>query len=102
MKSNFRSPFKPKFIKDYKPQNLKIRTFNAGFKKKKDDLMILVFEKTVHVIIDNLDPKYISIEHKILYGENFNNILEKYEIPQNEISTIKKISKTKHVKKINM
>jgi len=51
MKSNFRSPFKPKFIKDYKPQNLKIRTFNAGFKKKKDDLMILVFEKTVHVAV---------------------------------------------------
>ena len=51
MKSNFRSPFKPKFIKDYKPQYLKIRTFNAGFKKKKDDLMILVFEKTVRVAV---------------------------------------------------
>ena len=38
----------------------------------------IYFEKTLHNVIDNLDPKYTNIEHKILYGENFNSILEKY------------------------
>ncbi len=51
----------------------------------------IYFEKTLHNVIDNLDPKYINIEHKILYGENFNSILKKYDIPNNEISTVKKI-----------
>ena len=34
MKSNHSSPFKPKSIKDYKPQDLKIYTFRAGLKKR--------------------------------------------------------------------
>ena len=49
MKSNNISPFKPKIIIDYSPKNFKIYTFNAGFKKQKDDLLILVFDKTVPV-----------------------------------------------------
>ena len=82
-----------------------VQIFNFIKDQKKnhffDILNNLYFEKTVHAIIDNLDPKYISIEHKILYGENFNSILEKYEIPQNEISTIKKIiSKKENLNKL--
>ena len=50
MKSNFHSPFRPKLIKDYMPKNLKIYTFNAGFKKKNNDLLILTFEKIVSVV----------------------------------------------------
>ena len=50
MKSNSHSPFRPKLIKDYMPKNLKIYTFNAGFKKKDNDLLILTFEKTVSVV----------------------------------------------------
>ena len=42
----------------------------------------IYFEKTLHIIADNLDPKYININHKVLGGENFNKILEKYEIPK--------------------
>jgi murein DD-endopeptidase MepM/ murein hydrolase activator NlpD len=56
----------------------------------------IYFEKTLHNVIDNLDPKYINIEHKILYGENFNSILKKYDIPNNEISTVKKIISKKN------
>ena len=37
MKSKIISPFKPALIKDYYPHDLKIYTFNAGFKKKKKD-----------------------------------------------------------------
>ena len=49
MNSKFASPFRPKIIKDYHPKNLKIYTFNAGFKKKKDDLLIVVFDEVIPV-----------------------------------------------------
>ena len=66
-----------------------------------DVLNNIYFEKTLNIIIDNLDPKYIDIEHKILYGENFNNILEKYDIPNNEINIVKKIiSKKSNLNKL--
>ncbi len=55
-----------------------------------DVLNNIYFEKTLNSIIQNLDPKYININHKILSGENFNSILEKYEIPKKEIANIKK------------
>ena len=45
MKSKYLSPFKPKLIKDYRPKNIKIYTFNAGFKKRDKDLLFLVFEE---------------------------------------------------------
>ena len=50
MKLNLPSPFKPKLIKDYKPKNLKIFTFNAGFKKNSNDLLILNFDKALSVV----------------------------------------------------
>ena len=82
-----------------------VQIFNFIKDQKKnhffDVLNNLYFEKTAHTLITNLDPKYINIEHKILYGENFNSILEKYEIPQNEISIIKKIiSKKENLNKL--
>ena len=82
-----------------------VQIFNFIKDQKKnhffDVLNNLYFEKTAHTLIINLDPKYINIEHKILYGENFNSILEKYEIPQNEISIIKKIiSKKENLNKL--
>ena len=67
------------FIKDQKKNHLF------------DVLNNLYFEKTLQAVVDNLEPKYINIEHKISHGENFNSILEKYEIPIKEINTIKKI-----------
>jgi len=50
----------------------------------------IYFKKTLNNIFDNLSPKYLSIEHKITSGETFNEILRKYEIPENEIVKIKK------------
>ena len=55
LKSNVRfylkskSPFAPKQYKDLYPKGFKIFTFNAGFKKKNDDLLIIVFDKTINV-----------------------------------------------------
>ena len=66
-----------------------VQTFNILKKQKTNHFFDLVnniyFEKTLHIIADNFDPKYININHKVLGGENFNKILEKYEIPINEI-----------------
>ena len=44
-----RSPFAPKHYKDLKPNGFKIFTFNSGFKKKKDDLLIIVFDQAVNM-----------------------------------------------------
>ena len=49
MKSAYNSPFKPKSYKDFKPKKIKIYTFNSGFKKKKDDLLIIEFNKIASV-----------------------------------------------------
>ena len=43
------SIFKPKKIKDFNPSGLNILTFNAGFKKKDKDLLLIIFNKIVNV-----------------------------------------------------
>ena len=45
----FKSPFAPKQYKDLYPKGFKIFTFNSGFKKKRDDLLIIIFDKTINV-----------------------------------------------------
>jgi len=50
----------------------------------------IYFKKSLNHIFDNLEPKYINIEHKISSGETFNKILNKYQIPKSEIEKIKK------------
>ena len=82
-----------------------VQIFNYIKDQKKnhffDVLNNIYFEKTLHNVISNLDPKYTNIEHKILYGENFNSILEKYDIPINEISIVTKIiSKKENLNKL--
>jgi len=44
-----KSPFAPKQYKDLYPKGFKIFTFNSGFKKKNDDLLIIIFDKTINV-----------------------------------------------------
>tara|TARA_B100000029_G_scaffold504896_1_gene584599 strand:- start:170 stop:1429 length:1260 start_codon:yes stop_codon:yes gene_type:complete len=44
-----KSPFAPKQYKDLKPEGFKIFTFNSGFKKKNDDLLIIIFDQIVNV-----------------------------------------------------
>ena len=43
------SIFKPKKIKDFNPSGLNIYTFNAGFKKKDKDLLLIIFDKIINV-----------------------------------------------------
>ncbi len=43
------SIFKPKKIKDFNPNGLNIFTFNAGFKKKDKDLLLIIFDKIINV-----------------------------------------------------
>jgi murein DD-endopeptidase MepM/ murein hydrolase activator NlpD len=47
-------------------------------------------KKTLNHIINNLNPKYEKVEHKISSGETFDKILNKYSIDQDEIELLKK------------
>ena len=56
------------------------------------------FKKTLKHIVENLEPKYKKIKHKVKSGETFDKILENYSIEKNEIIKIKKSLK----KKVNL
>ena len=58
----------------------------------------IYFKKSLNHIIENLDPKYKKIKHKIKPGETFDKILENYAIEKNEIIKIKNSLK----KKVNL
>ena len=77
-----------------------MQIFNFIKEERKQTLFNIInniyFEKTLHNIIKNVDPRYINIEHKISKGENFNSILKKHEIPLKEINKIKKILSKKN------
>ena len=55
----------------------------------------IYFKKTLNHLVDNLDPKYKKIKHKIKSGETFDKILESYEIEKGEIIKIKNSLKDK-------
>ncbi len=55
----------------------------------------IYFKKTISHLIDNLEPKYIKIKHKIKSGETFDKILENYSIEKSEILKIKNSLKDK-------
>jgi len=82
-----------------------VQTFNFIKEERKkhlfDILNNIYFEKTLHIIFNNLEPKYINIEHKVSPGESFNSILTKHEIPLKEINKIKKeLSKKNNLNKL--
>jgi len=61
--------------------------------KKKNFSSILeniYFKKTLNFYFENLAPKYININHKIVSGESLDNILSGYQISKTEIQNIKK------------
>ncbi len=64
-------------------KNLKNNTFNSFIDN-------IYFKKTLNYIVENLDPKYKKIKHKVTSGETFDKILENYEIEKEEIIKIKK------------
>jgi murein DD-endopeptidase MepM/ murein hydrolase activator NlpD len=76
--------------------------FNSS---KKENLEIygnfvgnVYFKKTLKHIVENLEPKYKKIKHKIKSGETFDKILEDYLIQKKEILEIKNALK----KKVNL
>ena len=69
---------------------------------KKENLKIynnfidnIYFKKTLTHIVENLEPKYKKIKHKIKSGETFDKILENYQIQKKEILEIKNALKKK-------
>ncbi|WP_440677356.1 peptidoglycan DD-metalloendopeptidase family protein [Candidatus Pelagibacter sp. HIMB1587] len=58
----------------------------------------IYFKKTLTHIVENLEPKYKKIKHKIKSGETFDEILENYLIQKKEILEIKSALK----KKVNL
>ena len=62
----------------------------------------IYFKKTLNHLVDNLEPKYIKIKHKIKSGETFDKILQKYSIEKSEILKIKNSLKDKvNLNKLN-
>ncbi len=62
----------------------------------------IYFKKTLSHIINNLEPKYKKIKHKIKSGETFDKILEKYSIDNKEIIKIKNsLEKKINLNKLN-
>ena len=56
------------------------------------------FKKSLNQILNNLEPRFKKIEHRISVGETFDKILEKYSVEKSEISQIKK----ELIKKVNL
>ena len=62
----------------------------------------IYFKKTLNEIVNNLEPKYKTYNHKIKTGETFNKILETYSIDEEEIIAVKKsLSKKINLNKLN-
>ena len=85
-----------------------ISTSLFNYKKIKDENTYNNFvdnvylKKTLNYVVDNLEPKYKKIKHKIKSGETFDKILEGYSIEKSEILKIKKsLQKKTNLNKIN-
>tara|TARA_A100001035_G_scaffold279021_1_gene279278 strand:+ start:5 stop:1297 length:1293 start_codon:yes stop_codon:yes gene_type:complete len=62
----------------------------------------IYFKKTLNHIVENLEPKYKKIKHKISPGETFDKILENYLIEKSEIIKVKNSLKNKvNLNKLN-
>ncbi len=72
-------------------KNLNNKTYNSFIDN-------IYFKKTLNHLIDNLEPKYKKVKHKIKAGETFDKILESYSIEKSEINKIKNSLK----KKVNL
>ena len=62
----------------------------------------IYLKKTLNHFFNELEPRFKKINHSILPGETFDNILEMYSIKKSEIIEIKeKISKKVNLNKLN-
>ncbi len=85
-----------------------ISTSYFSYKKNNEQKMYIsfidniYFKKTLSEIINNLEPKYKKIKHKIKSGETFDKILESYSIKKEEITKIKNsLQKKINLNKLN-
>jgi murein DD-endopeptidase MepM/ murein hydrolase activator NlpD len=61
----------------------------------------IYLKKTLNQIINNLEPRYITYNHKIRSGETFDKILESYPIKKEEIIAVKEnLSKKININKL--
>ena len=60
---------------------------NQNFENLVDNIYL---KKTLNYLINNLEPKYKKISHKVKSGETFDKILDDYSIDKKEIILIKK------------
>ena len=67
--------------------NNKKKLINENYK---DVINNIYFKKTFNYIFDNLTPRYKNIDHKVSKGETFDEILNGYSIPVDEIIKIKR------------
>jgi len=62
----------------------------------------IYLKKTLNYIVENLEPKYKNIKHKVKSGETFDKILESYFIEKKEIIKIKNsLKKQININKLN-
>ena len=66
--------------------NFKKTKENKAFNNFIDNIYL---KKTLNHIVDNLEPKYNKVKHKIRSGETFDKILENYSVNKQEILKIK-------------
>ena len=77
-------------------------TKNQISNKYKEILGNVYFKKTLNHFIDELEPRFKKISHRIQAGETFDNILEQYSVKQKDILTIKNtLSKKVNLNKLN-
>ncbi len=71
-----------------------MQIYNLNKKKINQNYSDLVnntyFQKTFNHVFDNLEPRYANVRHKITIGETFDKILNNYQIPEIEITKLKK------------
>ena len=60
---------------------------NQNFENFVDNIYL---KKTLNYLINNLEPKYKKVSHKVKSGETFDKILDDYSIDKKEIILIKK------------
>ena len=62
----------------------------------------IYFKKTINHFLNNLEPKFKKIRHRITIGETFDNILNQYSVDKKEIQKIKnKLSEKIDLNKLN-
>jgi murein DD-endopeptidase MepM/ murein hydrolase activator NlpD len=72
---------------------------NQNFENFVDNIYL---KKTLNYLINNLEPKYKKISHKVKSGETFDKILDDYSIDKEEILLIKKnLIKKFNINKLN-